>query len=91
MWYSKIDAYFHESGLLKSENEPTLHLNKWSIIDIIILCLYVEDIIYVKINPTLVGEFKLDMMRKSRMIDLRLLKYFLGLKILQVEDGIFIC
>lgn len=29
-WYSKIDAFFHDSGFTRSENEPTLYLKRRS-------------------------------------------------------------
>lgn len=45
-WYSKIDGYFQRNGCLRSENEPTLYVMKEGKNDFIIICLYVDDIIY---------------------------------------------
>ncbi|GKF96384.1 uncharacterized mitochondrial protein-like protein [Tanacetum coccineum] len=39
----------------------------------------------------IIDEFKSCMMNKFEMSDLGLLQYFLGLEVLQKEDGIFVC
>ena len=55
------------------------------------MCLYVDDIIYMGSNESIVEEFKLGMMRSFEMTDLGLLHYFLGLEIKQSSDGVFLC
>lgn len=89
-WYSKIDSYFHDNGFAKSENEPTLYIKKQGT-DFMILCLYVDDIIYMGSNLPMLEEFKGFMMNKFEMTDLGLLHYFLGLEIIQDKAGIFVC
>ena len=44
-WYSKIDSFFLQNEFERSENEPTLYVKK-GINGFIVVCLYVDDIIY---------------------------------------------
>ena len=55
-----------------------------------VICLYVDDMIYFGSSKSLVDDFKSSMMRNFEMSDLGLLKYFLGLEVNQDKDGIFI-
>lgn len=89
-WYSKIDSFFHENGFCRSENEPTLYLKQHDKGDFLVVCLYVDDMIYMGTSESLITEFKSSMMRNFEMTDLGLLKYFLGLEVMQSKDGIFV-
>ena len=75
-WYGKI--------------EPTLYVKKEGKNDFIIVCLYVDDIIYTSSSNFFVDEFKSQMMKEFEMSYMSLLHYFLGLEVYQAEDGIFI-
>jgi len=75
---------------MRSENEPTLYVKKEGKNDFIIICLYVDDIIYTSSSIFLVHEFKSQMMNEFEMSDMGLLHYFLGLEVYQIEDRIFI-
>lgn len=88
-WYNKIDAHFLENGFERSKNEPTLYVKKQGT-DFLVVCLYVDDIIYLGSCDSLLEEFKSSMMKKFEMSDLGLLHYFLGLEVKQCSDGIFI-
>jgi len=46
--------------------------------------------IYFGFSKSLVDDFKSCMMTKSETTDLRLLRYFLGLKVTREENGIFV-
>lgn len=89
-WYGKIDGYFQKNGYMRSENELTLYVKKEGKNNFIIVCLYVDDIIYTSSSTLLVDEFKSQMMNEFEMSDMGLLHYFLGLEVYQAEDGIFI-
>lgn len=54
-----------------------------------IVCLYVDDMIYAESCKSLVQEFKEQMMGEFDMTDLGHLRHFLGLEVIQEEDGIF--
>lgn len=58
--------------------------------DFLVVCLYVDDIIYMGSCESIVAKFKNCMMSKFEMSDLGMLHYFLGLEIKQGLDGIFI-
>ena len=57
--------------------------------DFLVVCLYVDDIIYMVSSSSVVGEFKSSMLSRFEMTDMGLLHYFLGLKVKQMEDRIF--
>ena len=54
------------------------------------VCLYVDDIIYMGSSNSLIADFKACMMKTFEMTDLGLLHYFLGLEVKQGADGIFV-
>ena len=90
VWYFKINSYFQENGFERSNNEPTLYLKREGKKDFLVVCLYVDDMIYMGSSESIVAEFKDCMMKKFEMSDLGLLHYFLGLEVKQGVDGIFI-
>ena len=55
-----------------------------------IVYLYVDDLIFAGNNPSLFEEFKRVMIKEFEMIDIRLTTYYLGIKLNQKEEGIFI-
>ncbi|XP_047270513.1 uncharacterized mitochondrial protein AtMg00810-like [Capsicum annuum] len=73
-----------------SKNEPTFYVKKQGKTDFLMMCLYVDDMIYMGSCESLVAEFKSFMIKKFEMTDLGLLQYFLGLEIKQSLDGIFV-
>lgn len=56
----------------------------------LLVCIYVDDIMYLSSSQTMVEEFKLEMQKAFEMSDLGLLNYFLGLEVKQSENGVFI-
>lgn len=58
--------------------------------ELLLVCLYVDDLIYKSTNPRVVEEFKNAMMQEFEMTDLDLIRYFLGIQVTQSEEGIFI-
>lgn len=58
--------------------------------EFLVVCLYVDDMIYMGSSESIIAEFKSCMMKKFEMINLGLLHYFLGLEVKQGSDGIFI-
>ena len=64
----------------RSENEPTLQIKKKDN-DILIICIYVDDIIYMGSSQYLINEFRLSMVLELDMTDLGILHYFLGLEV----------
>jgi len=71
-------------------------IRSWSFVktndygDLLILCLYVDDVIFNRSNLKMIGAFKLIMMKEFKTTDLGLMSYFLGIEVIQGDDGIFI-
>ena len=59
--------------------------------DIFIVALYIDDLIFTGNNENIIEEFKMEIMKKYEMSDIRILHYFLGIEIFQEDDGVFIC
>nr|GEV44629.1 hypothetical protein [Tanacetum cinerariifolium] len=58
--------------------------------DFILVQVYVDDIIFGSLNPQLCREFEAFMHEKFQMSAMGELNFFLGLQVLQKEDGIFL-
>ena len=58
--------------------------------DILIVCLYVDDLIFTGNNSKLIVEFKEAMISCFEMTNLGLMSYFFGIEVNQRDDGIFI-
>ncbi|GAU43961.1 hypothetical protein TSUD_283880 [Trifolium subterraneum] len=88
-WYSKIEAYFLCEGFKKCPVEHTLfvkHIDH----DILIVSVYVDDLIVTGNNSNLINDFKISMKKRFAMSDLGKMKYFLGVEVIQTDEGIFI-
>jgi hypothetical protein len=72
-----------------SNNEPTLYTKRDQKGNILIVCLYVDGMIYTR--NLLLNELNVAMQSEFEMIDLGLMKYFMGIEVEQYEKGIFIC
>ena len=59
-WYNQINKYFSYHGFEKSKSKPTLYTKKRGM-DILVVSLYVDDLIYIGNNETMIKEFKKDM------------------------------
>lgn len=89
-WNSKINDFFIDAGFTRSMSDPSLYVKKSKGDKILVVCLYVDDMIYFGTNFQLVTEFRRDMKNKFEMTDLGQLKYFLGMEVIQDEGGIFL-
>jgi len=87
--YNMIDAYLLDNGFEKCCGEPTLYI-KESDGKILIVVLYVDDLTFIGTDNFLIVDFKKVMKNEFEMIDLGLLRYFLGIEVKQTENGIFI-
>ncbi|KAE8655864.1 hypothetical protein F3Y22_tig00117016pilonHSYRG00207 [Hibiscus syriacus] len=58
--------------------------------DILIVCLYVDDLIFTGSNPSMFNEFKDVMMKEFEMTDMGLMAYYLDIEVKQQKDRIFI-
>ncbi|KAH9291602.1 hypothetical protein KI387_043209 [Taxus chinensis] len=88
-WYARIDSYFLKKGFIRSSSEPTLYIQHLGN-DILIVCLYVDDLIYTGNSPSLMEKFQAEMKQEFEMSDLGLMHYFLGVEVQQQSEGISI-
>ncbi|GKV33750.1 hypothetical protein SLEP1_g42213 [Rubroshorea leprosula] len=89
-WNKRVDSFFLQVGFEKCPSEHALYVKVNNSGDILLLCLYVDDLIFTGNNPTMIEDFKKSMMGELEMIDLGLMSYFLGIEVVQRKDGIFI-
>lgn len=71
-WGNKIKSYFHQNGFVVSDNEPIIYLKKQDKHDPLVVCLYVDDIIYMAYSHSFIAEFKDYMAKMFEMSDLGL-------------------
>ncbi|CAL9028826.1 unnamed protein product [Prunus brigantina] len=90
-WYSRIDAHFAKLGFHKCPFEHTLYVKTEEEGKILMVCLYVDDLIFTGSDAKMFDEFKKSMMMEFEMTDLGLMHYFLGLEVIQSTAGNFIC
>eukprot|EP00253_Pinus_taeda_P010257 PITA_10257 len=86
-WYARIDGYFQENGFQRSKNDPTLYY-KQECIDILIISLYVDDLLYMGSSSKMNDKFKAAMMNEFEMKGLGIMKYFLGMEVYQRQQEI---
>lgn len=71
-WNNMIDSYFLRYGFLKSPNEPSLYVKKEENGDVLVVCLYVDYLIYMGTNGAMIENFKKAMMEEFEMTNLGL-------------------
>ncbi|KAL8094563.1 hypothetical protein AgCh_036190 [Apium graveolens] len=88
-WNTRVDEYFQKNGFVKSPYEHALYTKTNSGGDIMIVCLYVDDMIFTGNNPGMFNDFKKVMTNEFEMTDIGQMSYFLGVEVKQRKDGIF--
>ncbi|BBG97239.1 hypothetical protein Prudu_006294, partial [Prunus dulcis] len=77
---NRIDNHFGTLGFQKCPYDHSLYVKSEIGGKMLILCLYVDDLIYTGNNVEMMKEFKKYMMEEFEMTDLGLMSYFLELK-----------
>jgi len=80
-WNSRIDKYFQENGFAKCPHEYALYAKVRENGDILLVCIYVDDLIFTGSNSSMFGEFKKAMTREFEMTDIGLMSYYLDIEI----------
>eukprot|EP00253_Pinus_taeda_P002066 PITA_02066 len=86
-WYAKMDSFLLETGFSRCHYGNNVYTKKVGK-SLIILVLYVDDIILTGSDPNLINHVKFSLKKKFEMTDLGHLHYFLGLQVLQSNEGI---
>ncbi|GJW35478.1 putative ribonuclease H-like domain-containing protein [Tanacetum coccineum] len=88
-WYDTLSKYLLANGFQRGTIDQTLFIRKHKG-EFLLVQVYVDDIIFGSSNPKLCREFEALMHDKFKMSAMGELTFFLGLKVLQKNDGIFI-
>ena len=88
-WYSKMDSFLISTRLTRCQSNPNVYTKKVGS-HLIILVLYVDDFILTRSDSKLLNHVKTNLKKKFEMTDLGFLHYFLGLQVLQTNEGIFL-
>nr|GEW20138.1 putative ribonuclease H-like domain-containing protein [Tanacetum cinerariifolium] len=87
-WYGTLSKYLLTSSFQRGIIDQTLFIKRKRG-NFILVQVYMDDIIFGSSNPQLCREFKALMHEKFQMSAMGELNFFLGLQVLQKEDGIF--
>ncbi|GKC59542.1 putative ribonuclease H-like domain-containing protein [Tanacetum coccineum] len=88
-WYGTLSKYLLANGFQRGTIDQTLFIRKHKG-EFLLVQVYVDDIIFGSSNPKLCREFEALMHDKFKMSAMGELTFFLGLQLLQKNDGIFI-
>ncbi|KAG9444893.1 hypothetical protein H6P81_016233 [Aristolochia fimbriata] len=89
-WYIRIDEYFMKRGFARCPHEHTLYVRSDNNRHLLLICLYVDDLIFTGDSVSMIQEFREAMVRDFAMADMGLMSYFLGLEVVQSQEGIFV-
>ncbi|KAA0051914.1 putative copia-type polyprotein [Cucumis melo var. makuwa] len=90
MWNSRINKYFLDNGYLRCPYEHSLYIKVNGHGDILVVCLYVDDLIFTGNCASMFEDLKKARTQEFEMIDIGLMSYYLGIEVKQSEEGIFI-
>jgi hypothetical protein len=88
-WYAKMDSFLIATRFSRCHSDPNVYTKKVGS-HLIILVLYFDDLILIGSDSKLLNHVKTSLKKKFEMIDLGFLHYFLGLQVLQTNEGIFL-
>jgi hypothetical protein len=88
-WYAKIDSFLIDIGFTRCHFDPNVYTKKvGSYLKMRVL--YVDDLILTGSDSKLLNHVKTSLKKKFERTDLGFLHYFLGLQVLQTNEGIFL-
>ena len=89
-WNLKIDSFFKGQGFQKCEIEYGVYVQHTSDGNMILVCLYVDDIFLTGSSEQEISEFKKVLMHEFEMTDLGKISFFLGMEFLYSKKGIIL-
>ncbi|KAL0551788.1 hypothetical protein IC582_010877 [Cucumis melo] len=90
MWNSRINKYFLDNGYLRCPYEHSFYIKVNGHGDILVVCLYVDDLIFTGNCASMFEDLKKAMTQEFEITDIGLMSYYLGIEVKQSEEGIFI-
>lgn len=88
-WNVKLNHILRGLKFLRCSKEPSLYRKEVSN-ELLVVVVYVDDLLVTGSSLKLIESFKQEMAAKFEMSDLGLLTYYLGIEVLQGEDGIIL-
>jgi hypothetical protein len=89
-WYSKLDASLLKLGFTRSSSEHAIYLRGQGARRLVV-GVYVDDLVITGGSKEDIDKFKQEMKNTFKMSDLGLLRYYLGLEVVQGKGGITVC
>ncbi|WJX32266.1 hypothetical protein P8452_20610 [Trifolium repens] len=89
-WNMKIDSFFKKHGFQKCELEYGVYVQHTSEGNMILVCLYVDDILLTGSSEQEIAKFKKALMNEFEITDLGKMSYFLGMEFMYSEKGIIL-
>lgn len=84
----KIDGFLKYIGFMKCVIKYGVHVRRDNKNELIILCLYVDDLFITCSYKKEIEDFKLDLLKKFEMSDFGNISYFLGIKFYKCGRGL---
>nr|KYP61818.1 Retrovirus-related Pol polyprotein from transposon TNT 1-94 [Cajanus cajan]KYP63036.1 Retrovirus-related Pol polyprotein from transposon TNT 1-94 [Cajanus cajan] len=88
-WNKRIDSFLTGFGFQKCSVEHGVYIKTVSETEILVLCLYVDDLLITGSSLTAIESLKQGLKSEFEMTDLGILSYFLGIEFAYTEKGIF--
>ncbi|GJV99748.1 putative ribonuclease H-like domain-containing protein [Tanacetum coccineum] len=88
-WYETLSTYLLDNGFYRGQIDKTLFIKRHKV-DILLVQVYVDDIIFGSTKKEMSTEFEKLMHDKFQMSSMGELSFFLGLQVQQKSDEIFI-
>ncbi|GKV25633.1 hypothetical protein SLEP1_g35036 [Rubroshorea leprosula] len=88
-WYSRIDSYLIKQGFQRGETEFTLYDKSGNPNSQLLVSHYVDDLLVTRGDAEL-QKFKASMQNEFEMTNLGVMKYFLGMEVMQCSNGMFV-
>ncbi|CAJ2632822.1 unnamed protein product [Trifolium pratense] len=87
-WNKKIDSYLSDIGFIKCTTEHGVYVRRSSSDNLVILCLYVDDLLITGSSESEISKFKCELMKEFEMTDLGHISYFLGIEFYKCSKGL---
>lgn len=87
-WNKRIDSFLIQMGFVKCVLEHGVYIMAQSESDVLLACLYVDELLVTGSKDSEIIGFKREMMSEFEISDLGELSYFLGLEFNRIERGL---
>jgi hypothetical protein len=89
-WNRRIDSFMLDLRFTRCTSEHGVYVKGSNHRDIMMICLYVDDLLITGSDKTVLEKFKADIMKEFEMTDLGELSYFLGMEFTKTTRGCFL-